>query len=824
MTLYMPLFRSCATLRSLTQLHAHLFVSGLHGDPQASTKLIESYAQMGVLQSSRLVFETFSEPDSFMWGVLIKTHVWNQCFQEAISLYDGMILNQSQISSYIFPSVLRACSGFRDLSNGSRVHGRIIKSGFEHDAVIETSLLSMYGELDFLDDARKIFDEMPIRDMVSWSSIISSYVERGEVIEGLDVFRLMVSENVELDHVTMLSVAEACAELGILRQARSVHGHIVRRKIEIDGLVDSSLIVMYSKCGDFSSAKKIFLRVSNRSVTLRTAMISSCNRSGCFEEALELFAEMLESKVQPNFVTLMSVLGSCAGLGRLKEGKSIHGYMIRNCVNSGYDFLGPALIDFYAQCGKLTNSKKVLYATGQRNIVAWNMLISSYVQSGFLKEALLLLVGMLAQGLMPDSFSLASSLSACGDGGLLQPGLLIHSHITKRGFWNEFVQNALIDMYSKCGSVNLAYLIFENIQHKSVVAWNSMICGFSQNGNSLEAICFFDQMYLNCLEMNEVSFLSVIQACADSGYLEKGKWLHHKLITYGVRNTIYIDTALTDLYSKCGDLQTARRVFDSMPERSVVSWSVMIAGYGIHGQITSAISLFIKMLEAGATPNDVTFMNILTACSHAGYVLEGKYYFGFMREFGIEPNSEHLACLVDLLSRAGDLDEAYRIINSMPYPADASIWGALLNGCRIHQRMDMIQIIERELLNISTNDTGYYTLLSNIYAEGGNWSEFRRVRSVMKSTGLKKVPGYSTIELDKRIYWFGAGDSSYLLANEIYFFLECFSSLAGEEFYNVKSDVSVSNACNSEEPVIAYGLINANARTEEKNSSKPYFS
>ncbi|KAK9276678.1 hypothetical protein L1049_006214 [Liquidambar formosana] len=804
MTLYMPLFRSCSTRRALSQLHAHLFVTQLHRNPLASTKLIESYAQMGSLESARLVFESFSRPDSFMWGVLIKCYVWNSFFEEAISLYYQMMYKQAQISSFIFPSILRACSGFGDLGIGGKVHGRIIKFGFDTDAVVETSLLNMYGEMGCLDDARKVFDGMLIRDVVSWSSTISSYVQNGQASEGLGIFRCMVAEGVEPDSVTMLSVAEACAELGFLRPARSVHGHVVRMEIEkSDGSLDNSLIVMYSKCGDLCSSEKLFQNVTHQS-TSWTAMISCYNQSGCFREAVAIFVEMLEAEAVPNSLTMTAILCSCAGLGWLRGGKSVHSFVLRKAIDPDFDFLGPALIELYADCWKVRDCEKVFDRIREKSILSWNMLISVYAQRGVPNDALILFAQMHKQGIFPDSFALASVLSACGNVGFSQLGHQIHGHVMKTGFSNEFVENSLIYMYSKCGFVYSAYKIFDKIQHRGVVTWNSMICGFSQNGNSLEAVSLFDQMYSNNLEMDKVTFLSVIQACSHLGYLEKGKWVHHKLITCGVRKDIYIDTALTDMYAKCGDLWMAQGVFDSMLERSVVSWSAMIAGYGMHGQINAATSLFTQMIELGIKPNEVTFMNILSACSHAGSVEGGKLYFNLMREFGIEPNSEHFSCMVDLLSRAGDLNGAYRIINSMPFHADASIWGALLNGCRIHHRMDMIRSIQKNLLDIDTDDTGYYTLLSNIYAEGGNWDEFEKVRSNMKSIGLIKIPGYSAIEIGKKIYRFGAGDASHSQTKEIYRFLEDFQRLAQEEGYKVESDSFMTDISEFTEGNICY--------------------
>ncbi|BFG16760.1 hypothetical protein CerSpe_030330 [Prunus speciosa] len=537
---------------------------------------------------------------------------------------------------------------------------------------------------------------------------------------------------------------------------------------------------MYSKCGDLQSVERIFRRVTHWHTASWTAMISSYNQAGYFSEALDAFVEMQESKVEPNSVTLMSVLRSCIRLDLHKEGRSVHCFAIRNVLDPDLDFLGSALFELYSEIGGLSYCQKVLNTIGERNVVLWNTIISGYCQKGLLREALLIFVQMQTQGLMPDSFSMSSALSACGKLGLVELGHQIHGHIIKRGYLDEFVLNSLIDMYSKCGFVDSAYMIFDKIQHLGVITWNSMISGFSQNGDPVMAISLFDKMFLNCLKINEVAILSVIQACSELGYLEKGKWVHHKLITYGVGKDLYIDTALTDMYAKCGDLQSAQVVFDMMEERSVVSWSVMIAGYGMHGKINAAISIFTQMRDTGMQPNEITFMNILSACSHAGAVEKGRFYFRSMRDFGIEPSAEHFACIVDLLSRAGDLTGAYEIIKSMPFSVDASIWGALLNGCRIHQRMDMIKSIETDLLDISTDDSGYYTLFSNIYAEGGNWDEFGNVRLMMKGIGLRKVPGYSIIELDRKVYRFGAGDTPHPQMKEIYSFLENFQSLTRE--------------------------------------------
>ncbi|CAM9001185.1 unnamed protein product [Rhodiola kirilowii] len=745
MGLYMPLFKLCNSIRALTQLHAHLLTFGHCRSAQASTKLIQSYSEMGSPESAQLVFNTYHKPDGFMWGVLMKSFVWSGLFKAAVFQYHDMICQNVETSSFVYPSVLRACAGFGDVRIGEVVHGRIVKLGFGGDDVVDTSLMSMYGELGCLISACKVFDEMPEPDVVAWASIISSYVQNGKASDGLWMFRKMLDAGLRTDSVTMLTVAEACSEVGRLRLARSVHGHVLRMGIEKHDLLDNSLIVMYGKCGDLGSAEIMFRSIAGpRSVASWSVMMFCYNQAGCFDQALREFREMLRAQTEPNSVTMTSVLGSCIGLGCLKEGKSVHCYILKKDFE--LDYIAPALVDFYANHGEIRDSVEVFSTVPEKTLILWNMLISAHVKKGLLSEASGFLEKMRNQGLFPDAYTVSSVLSACADMGCSELGCQIHSLSIKTGSRDEFVVNSLIDMYSKCGFIDSAYQIFDRFEHRSVVTWNSMISGFSQVGNSVGAINLFDQMYENSLEMNSVTFLVVIQACANMGYIKKGKWVHHKLITYGISGDTFIDTALTDMYGKCGDLRMSRRVFDSIVDKSVVTWSTMISSYGMHGQISDAISIFDEMIQSGVKPNQVTFMNILSACSHAGHVEQGNRYFHMIQRFGVEPISEHLACMVDLLSRAGDIKGAYEIIKSAAFPVDASTWGALLNGCRIHGRMDLITSIKENFLDIETDDTGYYTLLSNVYAEGGNWVDFGKVRSRMDNTGLTKVPAYSSIE------------------------------------------------------------------------------
>ncbi|KAF5184276.1 Pentatricopeptide repeat-containing protein [Thalictrum thalictroides] len=671
---------------------------------------------------------------------------------------------------------------------GRKFHGKIVKSGVEFDKFVETALLCMYSECCSLDEACKVFDAMSMKDVVSWSSMILSYVRNGRVYEGLGMFRKMVFQGIEVDSVTMLSVIEACYVVCDSKLATSVHGYILKtmmRGIGSDGSLESSLIVMYSTWGDLENAERLFNQATSLNNASWTAMISCYNKRGRFQEALEIYVKMQECNVEPNSVTVVGVLVSCSRLFWLRGGMSVHGYILRSGIDLDFGTVGSALIEMYASCRKLGDCHKVFHSINDRTIVSWNSIISVSARNGLADEALGLFIQLRLHGLLPDSFTLASSLSACGKSSNYQLGSQIHGLIVKTCFdSNEYVQNSLIDMYSKCGFVDIAYKIFGEMQVKSLITWNSMVCGFTQNGNSVEAIGLLDQMHYKNLEMDSVTFLSAIQSCSHLGYLEKGKCFHHKLIINGLEKDSYVDTALTDMYAKCGDLPTAQRVFDTMLERSVVAWSAMIAGYGIHGCLDNAISLFTQMVGLGIRPNDITFMSILSACSHAGSVEQGTLYFNLMRkQYGIEPKLEHFIFMVDLLSRAGDLTGALRIINTMSVPATSSIWGALLNGCRIHGRFDMLETIRKTILDLEPNNSGYYTLLSNIYAEEGKWIEFRMMRTMMKDIGLRKVPGYSMIKINRNMYRFGAGDTTNSQSKEIFKILEDLERLAQEQGY-----------------------------------------
>eukprot|EP01018_Ginkgo_biloba_P037432 Gb_29874 [translate_table: standard] len=453
-----------------------------------------------------------------------------------------------------------------------------------------------------------------------------------------------------------------------------------------------------------------------------------------------------------NCVPHASLLQACISIKTLKQ---IHAHMLITGLEQDV-YLGTKLVNSYAKCGSLKNARLVFDRIHQRNAYLWTMMIRGYAMNGPYGETILLYYLMQQAGIEPNNFTFSFVLKACASLSALQEGKEIHCHVLITGFeTNVYVGTALIDMYAKCRSVENARQVFDRMSRRDVVSWNAMIAGYAQNGHAYEPLTLFHQMEMGDAKPDLLTMASVLQACAHLGALKQGKYIHDYINKNGLESDVFVGTALIDMYAKCGSVGFARQVFDKMHERDVASWSAMIAGYGMHGHGEDALELFSQMRQRGVKPDHITFVCVLSACSHAGLVDEGWKWFECMRrDYCITPRSEHYACMVDLLGRAGRLNEAEDFIQKMPLKPDADVWGALLGACRIHGNIQLGERVAERLFNLKPKKVGYYTLLSNIYASAGRWDDVAKVRTMIKDKGLKKAPGSSFIEVNNRVHAF----------------------------------------------------------------------
>lgn len=450
----------------------------------------------------------------------------------------------------------------------------------------------------------------------------------------------------------------------------------------------------------------------------------------------------------------------------------------------------------------------------------WNILIRAYAWSGPFETAIGLYYGLLDHGLMPDNFTFPFVLKACSALSDLTAGREIHE-MAVRTRWDSdvFVAAGLIDMYAKCGRVEDARRVFDGVEGRDAVVWNSMIGAYSQNGYPSESLALFKEMVREGFRPTVATLVTAVSAVADSAALPRGREIHGFSWRRGFEGDNNVNTALVDMYAKSGWVKVARNVFEKLGERRVVSWNAMICGFAMHGHGDEALALFNDMREEGrAVPDHITFVGVLSACSHAGLLEEGRKFFDMLVSgYSIKPTVQHYTCLIDLLGHSGQLEEAYRLIQEMPMKVDAGVWGALLNGCKIHRNVELGELALEKLIELEPNDAGNYVHLSNIYAQAGKWEGAARVRKLMTERGLKKEVACSWIEVKNKVHAFLVGDQSHSCSEEIYRELDRLEGLMEEAGYVVDTvpvfhDVDDDEKKNlirshSERLAIAFGLI-----------------
>lgn len=382
---------------------------------------------------------------------------------------------------------------------------------------------------------------------------------------------------------------------------------------------------------------------------------------------------------------------------------------------------------------------------------------------------------MILANVLPSTYTFTSVIKSCADLTALRHGRVVHGHIlVNRCGLDVYVQSALVAFYAKCGDLGNARKMFDKMCDRDIVAWNSMISGYEQNGFAKEAIGLFDEMREMGVEPDSPTLVSVLSACAQLGALSLGCWVHKYVVGNGLDLNVVLGTSLITMYARCGNVSKAREVFDLMKQKNVVAWTAMVSGYGMNGYGSQAVELFHNMKKSGLSPNSITFVAVLSACAHAGLVNEGRQVFASMREqYHLVPGVEHHVCLVDMLGRAGLLNEAYNFIkHKIPKEPAPAIWTAMLGACKMHKNFDLAAQVAEHLLAVEPENPAYHVMLSNIYALAGRMDRVEMIRDHMIKKSLKKKVGYSTVEIECKTYLFVMGDKSHAETNEIYQYLD----------------------------------------------------
>ncbi|KAF8667038.1 hypothetical protein HU200_053211 [Digitaria exilis] len=723
-------------------------------------------------------------------------------------------------------SLLTAAARARDLRLGRAVHARLLRTGthLETDTVVANSLLTLYSKCGAVDAARCVFDGMPpgLRDLVSWTAMASCLARNGAEDEALRLFGETLQAGLRPNAFTLCAAAQACFVSELFHSAGgAVLGLVFKTGLwGTDVSVGCALIDMFAKNGDMVAARLVFDGLVERTVVVWTLLITRYAQGGYADEAVDLFVDMMENGFRPDQYTLSSMLSACTELGSFRLGQQLHSLVLRlglvsdSCVSCG-------LVDMYAksQMGQcMHNARKVFNRMPKHNVMSWTALLSGYAQRGSQdNKVLMLLCEMLDEGIRPNHITYSSLLKVCANIGDQDSGRQIHAHCIKSCLADvNVVGNALVSMYAESGCMAEATQTFGQLYENMV----SFSCDFDGDGRNQDY-----QIQRMDVGISNFTFASLISAAASVGLLTKGQQLHALSLKSGFGSDRGIGNSLVSMYSRCGYLEDACRAFDEMNDHNVVSWTSMISGLAKHGYAEQALELFHDMVSAGVKPNDVTYIAVLSACSHAGLVKEGKEHFRMMqKDHWLAPRMDHYACMVDLLGRSGLVEEALDFINEMPCKADALVWKTLLGACKTHNNMNIGEIAANHVIELEPQDPAPYVLLSNLYADAGLWDQVARIRSAMRDKNLMKETGLSWMYVENTIHEFRAGDTCHPQAEEIYTKLDrLIRDIKGIGYVPDTSIVlhdmpdELKERCllqHSEKIAVAFGLISCTSATK----------
>ncbi|PKU74152.1 pentatricopeptide repeat-containing protein At2g13600 [Dendrobium catenatum] len=766
--LYQLMYSSCTRPNSVTlsvllqlcgDLDDQMLGRSIHGyayrhleleDTFLGNSLIVYYNKFDDIKASERVFESLARPDIVSWNAMVSGYMTSSSPWSSLELLWILRNKCFHLDLITLEIALQACSriGKDAIFDGVLIHGLLIRLGFKMDLYAQNCLLIMYCKCGMVASGQSLFDTMESKNFVSWNMIVSGYIHINCPFKALDLFLRALAYEAEISSDLLVSALQAVRLMGEQRKlVMFLHGLVIRMGFDSDIYISSSFISAYGGTVEVECARKFFnciLPAGNHSTVLFNSMISVYLHHGYFSEAVEL----TRKEFFYDAVSIVNILSLCIAKLGLKVGKAVHGYTIRNKFESDL-FISTSLLELYITYGVLHTAFKIFLLMPDRNLVSWNTMIIGCARLGVPWASLKLFYDMLQKdGFLPDATSLVGAIEAISHRGIENERKFIHDYVIKSEFINdEFVSTSLICMHSRAHNFSKVKMVFDRARKLGIVTWNTMIAEYSHHGLMDRAISTFGRMKINGVTPDSVTMLCLLQGCIASASLNGLALVHSIICKSGYHEDVYVGSALINAYSKCGELNMAWLVFDNMVLRTIVSWNSMMLGYGIHGDVQEASKLFLKMQESGLHPSAVTFLVLISACSHAGYVERGIYYLDLMTEaYSLHPREEHISSFISLLGRGGLVKEANELLDRIPEDHGVFAWGAFIGACRVQGNMELGLSAAQKLLVMKPLNPGYNALLSNILAESGRWIEASLTRSKADEVGFRKEKAWSMVQ------------------------------------------------------------------------------
>ena len=666
---------------------------------------------------------------------------------------------------------LKACHG--DTKPGCQIHGFAVSSGVVSYITVSNSLMNMYCKSGQFERALCIFQNLIDPDIVSWNTVLSGFQKSEDALS----FALRMNlSGIVFDPVSYTTLLAFCSDNEGFLFGLQLHSLVTKFGFGCEVFVGNALISMYSRCGLLVEAQRVFDEMPNRDLVSWNAILSGYTQEGDHAlDAIFAFIEMVREGMKLDHVSFTSAVSSCGQERNLELGRQMHGLIIKTGYGRHVSVCN-VLISLYSKCEVVEDAKLVFQIMNDRNVVSWTTMISVDKE-----DAMSLFNKMRLDGVYPNDVTFIGLIHAISIRTLVEEGQMIHGFCIKTSFLSEpNVCNSLITMYAKFEAMQDSLKVFKELNYREIISWNSLISGYAQNGLSQEALFTFLSAITES-KPNQYTFGSVLSAigAAEDISLKQGQRCHAYLIKLGLDTDPIVSGALLDMYAKRGNICESQKVFNETPERTQFAWTAMISAYARHGDYESVIKFFKEMEMEGVRPDSITFLSVLTTCGRKGMVDVGRQLFDSMvKEYQIEPSPEHYSCMVDMLGRAGQLEEAEDLVGQIPGQPGMSVLQSLLGACRIHGNVEMGERVADALMEMEPTESGSYVLMSNLYAEKGHWEKVAKIRKGMRDKGVRKEIGFSWVDTsDARgslcLYKFSSGDMSHPQSEEIFRMAEC---------------------------------------------------
>ena len=761
---YPLVLKSCGAVKDLRRgqcVHGEVLRTGLLGDVVVMNSLIDMYMKCEMVGDSGKIFDEIGDRDVFTWTTMIVGYMQKGRPLEGLELFKEMLNSQVRLSSATLAGVLPLFSDLGYLELAKQIHGLAAVTGFEYEKHVGTALVDMYSNCGGLCFGRLIFDRVKEKDVSCWNTMIKSYVQVNLSDEAINLLKFMQLDGIHLakstwscffpqstkgkfsihefiklikclDHaevkpgvfpVTLLD--QMCENIENVQQVKELHLFFKRSGGIADSFVGSSLIRMYSKFAELEPALEIFNFLGVKELDSWNSILACYSHNGYANKASEIFDEMRKTRIEPSVLSWNTLIAGFVKVGDFEAaletfsdmkwanqkpnlesynlvlpiiesstssmmGKQLHGILLRS-EGKMNRFLCTAFINMYGSCGNASYAIKLFDSMDCKDLVSWNSIISCLMKNGFLSE-------------------------------------------TSRIFHEMGVAGV----------------------KGNTITWTTLVAGYARHGLVDESLKHFRELQLKGLKPNSITIASILPACAQSATLTHGKSIHGYILRNGIiSEDLFVSNALIDMYIKCGFLEYSEQVFRRLHQKDIISWNTAIQGYVIHGRARDAQSLFYQMLDEGFEPDHITFAGVLSACSQSGMVNEGWEHFNNMDlKYGLIPTGKHYACMVDLLGRAGLFEDAKNFIFQMSLQPTASLWGALLSACKMHRNVEMAELAASHLLELQPENAENYMILSDIYAKARRWNDFNGINRMMEDHGVRKLPGFTWIEIGNSVYSF----------------------------------------------------------------------